>query len=596
MSVIEKLAALRALMRENGLTAYIVPGTDPHASEYMADHWMETTWLSGFKGEAGTVVVTLDDARLFTDSRYYLQAGIELEGTTISLMRASDVDCPSVNEWLIAAGTTAVGVNPEMWSVNDYAAMKEEFAAEGISLHSIDLIRPLWKEGRPAIPATPLYGYAEEYAGERVESKLTRMREQLTQKKATAMVISALDEIAWLLNIRGYDVAYNPVVISYVLLEMDTVTLFVNPEKVDDAAAAYLSAHHINIRAYEEVFDAIRAHKGNVLYDGAKVNQALYEAITCGSVNGKSPVLVDKSHKNEVELEGERKAMRQDGVALVRFFRWLASDETRAEMTAGHVSEYDLMERLHAFRMQGEHFVEESFCTIAGYKGNGAIVHYEATADKCATVYPEGMLLLDSGGQYLDGTTDITRTTWLGGEIPAQAKRDYTYVLKGHLALGRAKWPRGTRGNQLDALAKQYMWQAGITFGHGTGHGVGHFLGCHEGPQNVRTDMNPTVLEVGQICSNEPGIYRTDHWGIRIENLVAVTPCPRTEACTTEDTFLQWETLTLCPYDTALIDRSLMTEEEIAQINAYHRMVYDALAPLMNKEEAAYLATLCQAL
>lgn len=592
MTVIDKLTALRKLMAEHNLAAYIVPGTDPHASEYMAAHWTETTWLSGFKGEAGTVVVTMDDARLFTDSRYYLQAGIELQGTTISLMRASDIDCPSINDWLKSVLTEGcIGVNPEMWSVNEYAAMREEFAEAGLGLKSIDLIRPLWVEGRPAIPQTPLYGYSVEFAGESVADKLARIRQQMAQKKADAMVISALDEIAWLLNIRGYDVEFNPVVISYVVLEQDKCTLFVQPEKVDEAAAAYLKEQQILVKGYEDVFPYLQALAGCVLYDGAKVNEALFEAINCKKVNAKSPILIDKAHKNPIELEGERKAMLQDSVALTRFFKWMEEEAFKQPQT-----EVTLADKLHEFRTMGKNFVEESFGTIAGWKGNGAIVHYAATPDNCAKVEGDGVLLLDSGGQYLDGTTDITRTVWVGNEanIPAQAKRDYTYVLKGHLSLGHIQWPRGTRGNQLDALAKQYMWQAGITFGHGTGHGVGHFLGCHEGPQNVRTDMNPTVLEPGHICSNEPGIYRTDMWGIRIENLVAVEPAPRMEACTTEDEFLHWETLTLCYYDTKLIDMSLMTEQEISWINRYHQRVYELTAPLLNAEEAAWLKNKCK--
>lgn len=595
MTVKEKLTALRSLMQAEGLGAYIVPGTDPHASEYMAAHWTETTWLSGFTGEAGTMVVTLKEAKLFTDSRYYLQAGIELKDSTIELMRASDIDCPSINDWLIAAleQGMVVGVNPEMWSVNEFAAMRQEFAEAGLELKSIDLIRPLWTEDRPSIPLTPLYEYEVRYAGESVQDKFARIRKAMAQKKADAMVISALDEIAWLLNIRGFDVEYNPVVISYVVLEQDKVTLFVLPEKVDAAAADYLKREGICVKDYEDVFSYISGLKGTVMYDGAKVNEALYEAIPegCRKVNVQSPVLKDKSHKNAVELEGERKAMLQDSVALTRFFKWLEEEAFKTKQT-----EWTLMEKLHEFRLMGEHFVEESFGTIAGYKGNGAIVHYAATADNCAEVKPEGMLLLDSGGQYLDGTTDITRTVWLGGEMPEQAKLDYTYVLKGHLALGHIQWPRGTRGNQLDALAKQAMWQAGITFGHGTGHGVGHFLGCHEGPQNVRTDMNPTVLEAGQICSDEPGIYRTGEWGIRIENLVAVEPAPRMAACTTEDEFLRWETLTLCYYDTSLIEMSLMTKQEIEWINRYHQKVYELTAPLLTAEEAAWLKNKCAAI
>ena len=590
MKTIEKLAALRQAMREAGVAAYVVPGNDPHASEYMAAHWCEMQWLSGFNGESGTVVVTEDRALLWTDSRYYLQAGIELKDSTIELMRESDIDCPSVINWLSEHVQGLIGVNPEMFSVNDFAEWKEK-----IQLKSIDLIRPLWVEGRPAIPSDRLYPYSADFAGETVESKLARMREQLAAKKGDALIISALDEIAWLLNIRGNDVEYNPVVISYVVLEADKCTLFVDAAKIDSPAQNYLDFNNIAVLPYEAVFDYIRGLKGTVLFDGARVNEALYEAIpeACKKINTKSPILIDKAHKNAVELEGERIAMRQDAAALTRFFLWLEKEAFKNGQTQ---TEWTLMEKLHELRLRGENFVEESFGTIAGYKGNGAIVHYAATPEKCAEVKPEGMLLLDSGGQYLDGTTDITRTVWLGGRIPEQAKLDYTYVLKGHIALARARFPRGTRGNQLDALAKQFMWEAGITFGHGTGHGVGHFLGCHEGPQNVRTDNNPTALEIGHIISDEPGIYRTDKWGIRTENLITVIPAKRTKATTTEDEWLAFETLTLCFYDTNLIERSLMTDDEIDWLNAYHVRVYKEVSPLLNAEERKFLARKCAAL
>ena len=600
MNVLERLAALRAAMKEANVTVYVVPGNDPHASEYMASHWCEMQWLSGFNGEAGTMVVTTDKALLWTDSRYYLQAGIELKDSTIELMRESDIDCPSIVEWLTKNVQGAVGLNPEMFSVNDFAEWKEQLAAANLSIKSVDLIKPIWTEGHPAIPSDKLYPYSADFAGETVESKLARMREIVNSKASDskwALIISALDEIAWLLNIRGNDVEYNPVVISYVVLEDDKCTLFVDANKVDTVAQNYLDFNNIDVKPYETVFDYIAGLSGTVIYDGARVNEALFEAIPagCKKINTKSPVLIDKAKKNAVELEGERIAMRQDAAALTRFFKWM--EETLVESQKSKVerplTEWDLMEKLHAFRAMGENFTDESFGTIAGYKGNGAIVHYSATKENCAVVHPEGMLLLDSGGQYLDGTTDITRTVWLGGEIPTQAKLDYTYVLKGHIALQTARFPRGTRGNQLDALAKQYMWEAGITFGHGTGHGVGHFLGCHEGPQNVRTDNNPTPLEVGHIVSDEPGIYRTGQWGIRTENLITVIPTKQTEATTTEDEWLTFETLTLCFYDTNLIDMSLMTDKEIAWINAYHERVYKETAPLLNPDEAKYLARKC---
>lgn len=596
MTVVEKIAALREMMQRNQLAAYIVPGTDPHASEYMASHWCEMQWLSGFQGESGTVVITMDKALLWTDSRYYLQAGVELEGSTIELMRESDIDCPSVIDWLCTNIQGTVGMNPKMYSANTFALWQAQFADAGIGVQSIDLIAPLWTEGRPAIPQDVLYPYSADFAGETVESKLVRVREVLNAKCKNgewALISSALDEIAWLLNIRGNDVEYNPVVISFVVLQNDKCTLFVDANKVDSPAQNYLDFNNIDVLPYEAVYDYIGGLKATIFYDGARVNRALFEAINddCARVNIQSPIVVLKARKNAIELEGERIAMRQDAVALTRFFKWL---EEKAFANGQTQTEWTLMEKLHVYRLMGENFVEESFGTIAGYLGNGAIVHYGATADNCAVVKPEGMLLLDSGGQYLDGTTDITRTVWLGGEQPAQAKRDYTYVLKGHIALARARFPRGTRGNQLDALAKQFMWEAGITFGHGTGHGVGHFLGCHEGPQNVRTDNNPTPLEIGHIISDEPGIYRTGQWGIRTENLITVVPAERTEAATTEDEWYGFETLTLCFYDTSLIDMSLMTTAEIEWLNAYHARVYAEVAPLLNAEEAAFLARKCE--
>ena len=605
MTIQEKLTALRGLMQQEGLSAYIVPSTDPHASEYMASHWAEVCWLTSFTGEAGTAVVTMDKALLWTDSRYYLQAGIQLEGTTVELMRESDIDCPKIEDWLVSAAgmhqpsladNYCVGVNPEMWSVNNYKKLRDKLEEAGIGLKSVDLIRPLWTKDRPPKPMHRFFEFDTRYAGESLHSKLNRVRAKLREKNADAMVVNALDEIAWVLNVRGHDVEFNPVVVSYLVIEQNKSTLFVQPGKITREVTAYLRANDVEFRDYEEVFPYLKHMQGSILFDGAKVNEALYEAIgeDVKKINAQSPIQVAKSRKNKTELEGVRRAMEQDAVALTRFFRWLENAETRARMEAGQVTEWDLMEQLRACRMKGKNFVEESFGTIAGYQGNGAIVHYAATKETADFVYPHDMLLLDSGGQYLDGTTDITRTVWLGGEIPAQAKRDYTYVLKGHLMLGHIRWPRGTRGNQLDALAKQYMWQAGITYGHGTGHGVGHFLSCHEGPQNIRTDMNPTVLEPGQICSNEPGIYRTGKWGIRTENLVAVTPVDSTKEATTEDEWLTWETLTLFPYDTTLIDFTLLTDQERHWINEYHAEVYRRVSPLLNEEESIWLKDKCK--
>ena len=597
----ERLAALRALMKENNISACIVPGTDPHASEYMAEHWTEMSWITGFLGETGTAVITQTRALLWTDSRYYLQAEAELQGTSVELMRESDIDCPSIPNWLCKAKgerqEARVAVNAEMYSVNGYRALKAELAEGGIELVSMDLISPLWTEGRPAIPTSLLYEYEEKYTGESVASKLERVRQVLRDKHCEALVVSALDEIGWLLNIRGKDVDYTPCLISYVVVEIDKCTIFVASNKLDDHARAYLNRIGVGICEYEQVFDYLKdISVSAVMYDGGKVNEALFEAInpTANKVNvSPSPVLKMQSVKNTTELEGERLAMRKDAVALTKFFYWLETEALKTPQT-----EITLAEKLGEFRAQGENYTDDSFCTIAGWKGNGAIVHYHATSEECAKIEGDGVLLLDSGGQYLDGTTDITRTIWVGdpANIPAAVKRDYTLVLKGHIALARARFPKGTRGNQLDVLARQFLWAEGMTYGHGTGHGVGHFMGCHEGPQNIRTDNNPNPLQVGNICSDEPGLYRTNEYGIRIENLIAVRECNNLGTHATGEQFLEFETLTLCPYDTNMMDMSRMTEQEIAWVNAYHAWVYAEVSPLLPPAEAAWLKEKCKAL
>ncbi len=582
-------------MQKEGLAAYIVPGTDPHASEYMAPHWMEMSWITGFLGETGTAVITADRALLWTDSRYYLQAEAELQGTTVELMRESDVDCPSIADWLKKELSGTVGVNPEMYSVNGYKKLREELEDGGLDLKSVDLIRPIWTESRPDIPMFPLYEYDDQFAGESVADKLKRVREALSEKRCDAAVVAELDEIGWLLNIRGRDVDYTPCVISYVVVEADKCTLFIDPRKVDADNAAKLQAKGITMRGYEEVFDYLRNLQAQgVLFDGNRVNEALYEAINPAikrKVNASpSPLQVMMSIKNEVEIAGEREAMKVDAVALTRFFMWLENEAFKTPQT-----EISLADKLHEFRTMGKNFTDESFCTIAGWKGNGAIVHYHAEPEACAKIEGDGVLLLDSGGQYLDGTTDITRTVWIGNEknIPAAVKQDFTLVLKGHIALAKARFPQGTRGNQLDVLAHQYMWQEGITYGHGTGHGVGHFMGCHEGPANIRTDNNTNPIKLGNIFSDEPGIYRTNEYGIRTENLVVTVPAA-TAPRTTGEKYFEFETITLCFYDKRLMDFSMLTADEIAWIDAYHAKVYAAVADRLTENEKAYLADKCK--
>ena len=594
MTVLDKLAALRAAMKREGVEAYIVPGTDPHASEYMAPHWAEMTWISGFLGESGTAVITMDKALLWTDSRYYLQAEAELKGSSFELMRESDIDCPSIPQWLksqITNHKSQIGVNPEMYSVNAYNALRQELEDGGLQLHSADLIKDLWTDNRPAIPDSILYEYDEKYAGESVDSKLKRVREAMAERRADALIIAELDEIGWLLNIRGKDVDYTPCIISYVVVEQDRCTLFIEPAKLDNAAANYLRSINVDVRGYTDIYNYLNnLQLDGVMFDGARVNEALFEAIS-PAVKRKlnvtpSPVQVMMSVKNDVEIEGERRAMLTDAVALTRFFRWLYEDALNTPQT-----EITLANKLQDFRRQGKNYTDDSFCTIAGWNGNGAIVHYHATPEECAKIEGNGVLLLDSGGQYLDGTTDITRTVWIGDEaaIPANVKRDFTLVLKGHIALAKARFPRGTRGNQLDVLAHQFMWAEGITYGHGTGHGVGHFMGCHEGPANIRTDNNTNPIRLGNVFSDEPGIYRTGEYGIRTENLVVTRKVEEPQPRTTGEDYFEFETLTLCYYDTRLIDFSMLTQAEIDWLNAYHERVYRLVSPLLDHDTAAWL-------
>lgn len=602
----QRLVALRDAMKRHNLTAYIVPGNDPHASEYMAPHWAEMTWISGFLGETGTAVITLDEALLWTDSRYYLQAESELKDTTFTLMRESDVDCPTIEQWLVARyaseGVT-IGVNPEMYSVNDFRSLQEALSDGGLQIASVDLIKPLWILDRPSIPTYPLYLYDDAYAGETVEAKLTRLREELALKRCETMVIAALDEIGWLLNIRGTDVDYTPCVIAYAVVEKSACTLFIDPAKITMEQAALLEAKGVYIRQYDEVFTYLNhIQSTGILYDGARTNEALYEAINPAvtrRVNATpSPLQIMMSVKNEVEQNGEREAHRLDAVALTRFFQWLDQRFSPEHISdTPYETELTLADRLGAFRAMASTYKEDSFCTIAGWNANGAIVHYHAVPEQCATIKGNGVLLLDSGGQYLEGTTDITRTYWIGDEkaIPAQLKHDYTLVLKGHIALAKARFPKGTRGNQLDILAHQYMWSEGITYGHGTGHGVGHFMGCHEGPANIRTDNNTNPIRLGNVFSDEPGIYRTDQYGIRIENLILTVPSQQQPHSTGEDYF-EFETLTLCFYDKRLMDLSMLTADEIEWINRYHARVYKEVSPQLNASESAYLAEKCKAI
>ncbi len=588
LQIKERIILLREAMKKAGVSACIIPGTDPHAGEYISEYWKERVWISGFTGSAGTAVVTLNKAGVWTDSRYFLQAADQLDGTGIELMKQGLPETMEIIPWLsteLKAGEK-VGVNAQMFSVNAYDSMKADLKIAGIELVSIDLLAQVWTD-RPALPANPFFVFDTKYAGKTTAEKLSALRAEMKKARAEIFVMSALDDIAWLFNIRGNDVAYNPVVIAYALVEEEKATLFIAPEKLTTDTRLYLENEGISVAGYLEIYDALKniAASKVVLIDGAKLNRSLFEAIpaNCEKRNVMSPVFKLKSIKNEVEMAGVRRAMVKDGVALTRFFKWLEEN-----VKTGMLNEVSVDEKLYEFRSQQENFIGESFSTIAGYGAHGAIVHYSATSESASTLKPENIFLLDSGGQYLDGTTDITRTVTLGTPT-VQQKIDFTLVLKGHIALATAVFPSGTRGSQLDILARKAMWDLGINYGHGTGHGVGHFLNVHEGPQNIRMDENPVALQEGMFMSNEPGLYRTNQYGIRTENLIHVIPAVKTEF----GQFLKFETVTLFPIDKELIDVELMTDAEIEWLNVYHNKVYDAISPKLEEDEREWLSRKC---
>ena len=586
--IINRISLLRAAMKQKGISACIIPGTDPHASEYIAEYWKERQWISGFDGSAGTAVVTLTSAGLWTDSRYFLHAAEQLEGTGIELMKQGLPETLEILPWLanqLKPGEK-VGVNSQMFSLNGYATMKTELKMNELDLVSIDLPALVWID-RPEIPLNPFFIYDIQFSGKSTVDKLELVRAEMKKAYADVFVISALDDIAWLFNIRSNDVDYNPVVIAYALVKNEKATLCIAPEKLTPETSDYLQSQGVTVAPYLAIYDLLKeiVPSKSVLVDGGKLNQALFESIPkgCAIRNTMSPAFKLKGVKNEVEMTGVRNAMARDGVALTRFFIWLEEG-----LKSGNLSELSVSDKLRKFRSEQEHFVGESFGTIAGYAAHGAIVHYSATPESDAKLKAENIFLLDSGGQYLDGTTDITRTVALGTPS-AQQKTDNTLVLKGHISLAKAIFPVGTRGSQLDILARKAMWDLGLNYGHGTGHGVGHFLCVHEGPQSIRMDENPTVLQPGMMISNEPGMYRTNEYGIRIENLVHVIPAIKTEF----GQFLKFETLTLFPIDQHLINFDLLTNSEIDWLNEYHQRVYSTIAPKLNEYEREWLSKKC---
>ena len=583
-SIKERIHALRMTFRPNNIKAFIIPSTDPHLSEYVAPYWMSREWISGFTGSAGTAVILMDKAGLWTDSRYFLQAEKELEGSGITLYKEMLPETPSITKFLcqnLKPGES-VSIDGKMFSVQQVEQMKEDLAPYQLQVNLFgDPLKNIWKD-RPSMPDAPAFIYDVKYAGKSCGEKVAAIRTELKKKGIFALFLSSLDEIAWTLNLRGSDVHCNPVIVSYLLVTQDEVVYFISPEKITQEVNEYLQEQQVSLRKYDEAESFLNSFTGeNILIDPKKTNYAIYSAINpaCKVVRGESPVTLLKAIRNEQEIAGIHHAMQRDGVALVKFLKWL-----EASVLSGKETELSVDRKLHEFRAAQPLYMGESFDTIAGYKEHGAIVHYSATEESDVTLQSKGFLLLDSGAQYLDGTTDITRTIALG-ELTEEEKTDYTLILKGHIALAMAKFPAGTRGAQLDVLARMPIWSHGMNFLHGTGHGVGHFLSVHEGPQCIRMNENPIVLQPGMVTSNEPGVYKAGSHGIRTENLTLV--CKDKEGMFGE--YFKFETITLCPICKKGIIKEMLTAEEVKWFNDYHQTVYKKLSPSLNEEEKKWL-------
>ena len=589
----QRLASLREVMKREHLAAFIFPSTDAHQSEYVADHWLGRAWISGFNGSAGTAVVTMTSAALWTDSRYFLAAEEQLHGTEFQLMKLRIPGTPSIAEWLgkELADVASPEVGLDGW-VNSYAAtsclISDLRKAGGITVRTnLDPLAEIWKD-RPSIPENPVEIQPLEYAGEDATSKIQRIRKALRTYHADGMLVSALDDIAWTLNLRGTDVHCNPVFVSYLLIASDKVSLFVDEAKVSAEVRAYLEAHGVSLYNYNKVEDGLKAYSEyNILLDGNETSYYLWKTVKCQKIVAKtSPIPAMKAVKCEAEIAGYRRAMLRDGVAMVKFLKWLVP-----AVEDGGQTEMSIDRKLTSLRAEQDLFRDISFDTIAGYQAHGAIVHYEASAETDAPLKQEGLLLLDSGAQYQDGTTDITRTIALG-PVTEEMKHIYTLVLKGHIQLELAKFPDGASGTQLDALARESMWREGLNFLHGTGHGVGSYLNVHEGPHQVRMEYMPAPLRAGMTLTDEPGLYLAGKFGVRIENTLLVKEYMETEF----GKFLQMESLTLCPIDTAPIDVEMLLPEELAWLNAYHAEVYAKLAPYLDKEEQKWLENATKAI
>lgn len=581
----QRLESLREVMRREHLSAFIFPSTDAHQSEYVADHWQGRTWISGFNGSAGTAVVTMKSAALWTDSRYFLAAEEQLKGTEFQLMKLKIEGTPTISEWLaqeLQGENAEVGLDGMVNSYHETMGLIADLRKSGgITVRTnFDPLELIWTD-RPAIPANPVEIQPMEFAGESVASKISRIRIALRQRHADGMLISALDDIAWTLNLRGTDVHCVPVFVSYLLISSQQVSLYVDSAKINDEVKAYLTENGISLYSYNKVAEGLeRYSEYNILLDGDETSYFLWKTVKCQEIiAGNSPVPAMKAQKNDREIAGFRQAMLRDGVAMVKFLRWL-----KPAVEAGGQTEISIDRKLTSLRAEQHLFRDISFDTIAGYQAHGAIVHYEATPETDVALKPEGLILIDSGAQYQDGTTDITRTIALG-PVTEEMKHVYTLVLKGHIQLELAKFPDGASGTQLDALARECMWREGYNYLHGTGHGVGSYLSVHEGPHQIRMEWKPTPLRAGMTVTDEPGLYLSGKFGVRIENTLLIKDYQTTEF----GKFLQMESLTICPIDLTPVNFSMLQPEEIEWLDTYHRDVFEKLSPYLEGEDLEWL-------
>lgn len=583
----ERIAALREAMKQHKIDAYIIPTSDPHMSEYPADCWKYREWISGFTGSAGTVIITADKAGLWTDSRYFLQASTQLEGTGIELFKMMLPETPTIPEFLtheLKEGQT-VGLNGETYSLADARSLEKALAEKEIKLNTnASLIDPIWKE-RPAIPEAPMFEMPVELSGKSTEDKLIDINKMLHKAGADCTILSALDEVAWTFNIRGTDVAYNPVVISYAFVSEKESVLFVNPKKIPAEIAEHLKKEGVTLADYGMLatFLSRLPERTRVFIDSKRTNVAIYNALPKSSIliEGTSPANHLKSIKNETEIKGFRNAVLKDGIAMTKFYFWLEKMLKAGEK----VTELSAAAKLTALRSEQPQYVMDSFASISSYGPHGAVVHYSPTPETDTELKTDSFYLLDSGAQYLDGTTDITRTIALCDEPSEQMKKDFTRALKGTIGIAKCKFPAGIRGCLIDAFARKALWDAGINYLHGTCHGIGHCLNVHEGPQSIRMEENPVILEPGMVMSDEPAIYRPGEYGIRTENMILIREDSETEF----GKFLGFETLTLCYIDTKLVIPSMLSVREHAWLNKYHQMVYDLVSPHLTEEEKAWL-------